>query len=145
MSISIPPLRNRGRDIALLADYFVAEYNKSKNRNIRIRPDVYRILLAYAWPGNVRQLENVIERAVNLTETEQIEVRHLPAVLSRDCAGPTPVANSLDAEIRNRALFLDALERANGNVRKAAETLGVNRRTFYRKLEKYSIDPARYR
>jgi transcriptional regulator of acetoin/glycerol metabolism len=145
MSISIPPLRSRGRDVALLADYFVAAYNKSKNRNIRIRPDVYDILFAYAWPGNVRQLENVIERAVNLTETDEIEVRHLPAILLRDRAEPAPAPHSLHAELRNRELFLEALESSNGNVRKAAERLGVNRRTFYRKLEKYAIDITHYR
>lgn len=157
LPIQVPPLAKRGRDICELADYFCTRY--SQGRKIKIRADVYPLLLKYDWPGNIRELENVIERAVNITDTSIItpsdlppEVTgikkqqfSLPSSLQQTEEQQTSSSHALKSEHQGKALILDSLEKSSGNVTEAAKLLGISRRTFYRKLDKFHISSDDYR
>jgi two-component system response regulator HydG len=144
--VHVPPLRARGNDILLLADYFLRRFAERSKKSINgIGHEAQRKLVAYNWPGNVRQLENVIERAVALTLTNQIEIVDLAeAVVTFD--GWSPSAQEADLE---NLLTLEQLERRHidmavrrygGNKTQAAKELGIDRRTIYRKLARYDGD-----
>lgn len=157
LPIQVPRLAQRGRDICELADYFCTRY--SQGRKIKIRADVYPLLLSYDWPGNIRELENVIERAANITDTNiitpsdlppevtgiQKQQFHLPSPLHQTEEQQTPSSHTLKNEHQGKALILDSLEKSSGNVTEAAKLLGISRRTFYRKLEKFHISSDDYR
>jgi DNA-binding NtrC family response regulator len=143
VQIHIPPLRARASDIPLLADHFVQGFAARSGKSISgFSPEAHRVLSAYDWPGNVRQLENVIERAVALTRGEQIQVDDLHERIVR-FNGTSPAADEVDLE---HVLSLDQLERRqieralrqnHGNKTRAAKALGIDRRTLYRKLDRY--------
>lgn len=78
LTVNVPPLRARGDDIALLANAFIEKYNMSKGKKLKISDEAMSLLLSYSWPGNIRELENAIERAVNITSGDTIQVAHLP-------------------------------------------------------------------
>lgn len=159
LNIQVPTLAERGNDVCQLADYFVKLYGS--HRGIKINPSVYTLLRKYNWPGNIRQLENVIERAVNITDTNLIEPAHLPLEIQQadpveGSASPlssermAASASSLSRphgpkDINSENVILDGLEKCGGNVTEAAKFLGVSRRTLYRKLDKYNIDYGKYR
>ena len=143
VQIHVPPLRARGNDVLLLAEHFVQRFaGRAHKRILSVSPEAQRKLLAYDWPGNVRQLENSIERAVALTRGEHIQPEDLPEkVQSFD--GWSRVAEDVDLE---NVLTLDQVERrqieralrqAHGNKTRAAKALGIDRRTLYRKLDRY--------
>ena len=157
-TINTPSLVTRGPgDIRVLADYFVKTYNHDKKDNITISPDAYALLEAYWWPGNIRQLENVIERAINLVEKEKaITLEQLPEdivhVLPRakntaieSEASALPARKPLNMKETEKILIIEALRKTNGNMTKAAAFLEMNLRTLYRKLDKYQIDLSLYR
>jgi DNA-binding NtrC family response regulator len=143
VQIHIPPLRARGNDVLLLAQLFVTKFAERVGKGvIGISSEAAKKLLEYDWPGNVRQLENSMERAVTLTRFEHITVDDLPERIRRYEGSQSPLGE-LDAE---HMLTLDQLERryiervlkaAQGNKTQAARLLGVDRRTLYRKLERY--------
>jgi len=148
VQIHVPPLRARGNDVLLLAQHFVRTFAERMGKGvIGISSEAAKKLLEYDWPGNVRQLENSMERAVTLTRFEQITVEDLPERITRHERAPLPVSD-VDAEY---ALTLDELERRyierilkvmQGNKTQAAKLLGVDRRTLYRKLERYEGETA---
>lgn len=160
-TIHTPSLRERGpQDIRLLADYFLTTHSRDKQRDFQLAPEVYPLLEGYLWPGNVRQLENVIERAVNLCEEDgRITAANLPEELTGDpgaarvpalspaarsvSRAPAPAALSV-AENEKR-LICATLEATGGNMTKAARMLDMNLRTLYRRLDKYEIEAADYR
>jgi DNA-binding NtrC family response regulator len=143
VQIHIPPLRARGNDVLLLAEHFIRKFSARAGKTITgISPEAQRRLLAYDWPGNVRQLENVLERGVALTRSEQIQEEDLPERLLRFVA-TVRVEDQVDLE---NVLTLDQLERRqierairqhHGNKTRAAKALAIDRRTLYRKLERY--------
>jgi two-component system response regulator HydG len=143
VQVTLPALRNRGGDVLLLAqhslDLCAARLGK---RVIGISHKAAERLLSYAWPGNVRELHNCIERAVALTAYDQIGVDDLPEKV-RDHRPTQLVLTSPDAselvslEEIERRYILHALEILRGNKALAAQVLGVDRRTLYRKLERY--------
>ena len=143
VQIHIPPLRARGNDIVLLAEHFLARFSQRSGKALaRISADAQRKLLAYDWPGNVRQLENTIERAVALSRGEELLVEDLPEKIAT-FSGWSPANDLIDLE---NTLTLDQLERRqiervlhrfHGNKTRAAIALGIDRRTLYRKLERY--------
>jgi len=148
--IFLPPLRDRGNDIILLADHFVLKYRKELGKPVkRISTAVIEAFLSHQWPGNVRELENCIERAVLLAEGESIEIIHLPPSLqtkSRD--GDAREAGgrlSSVIEAQERALILEALKETRGNQSKAAKLLGTTKRIMQYKIQKLKIDPSRFR
>ena len=148
--IQIPPLRARTGDVRLLAEYFLRKYVATlPSRGVEgFSPDAMAILEGYSWPGNVRQLENTVERAVYLADTPLISPADLPqevrdAVHSRAEAEPAPSGaadRALSIRQGERERIEQALHQTHGNVKQAAELLEISRRTLYRKLDLYQID-----
>jgi DNA-binding NtrC family response regulator len=140
VDVHLPPLRERPEDLPLLIQHFVDKSAQSSQAK-RLSPETLRMLLNYPWPGNVRELENIIERALVLCHGEDITPEDLPAHLK----GSTPPILTLhDALLRRRSLSdierdytLLALEFTDGKKKEAAELLGIDRKTLYRKLEEY--------
>jgi transcriptional regulator with PAS, ATPase and Fis domain len=133
--LDVPPLRDRGADIGLLIDYFFDHFRHQHGRpTLKLSPAAREKLLAYQWPGNVRQLRNVMDSAVVLCEGQQIEVGDLGL---RDTGGGE--LESLNIEYWERRLIGDALNRTGGNVPEAARLLGIGRATLYRKIEQYGV------
>lgn len=143
--ISIPPLRERGEDILLLADHFASVYCRRSNKPVMtLSESARRALAAYRWPGNVRELENAIERAVVVSDSVKIELDDLPreiveAVSDKE-AGPGPQA--VEGTLREREIesIARALREAGGNKKLAAKRLGIHYATLYRKIKQYGLE-----
>ena len=133
-SIALPPLRERGADVLLLADYFVKKYCQLHDKNIqRISTPAIDMLSAYHWPGNVRELENVIERAVIVSTADVIEGKDLPPTLQmKDIALQGKRNDSFENLVAayERTLILDALKDTGGNQTEAAKVLGTTKLSF---------------
>src|SRR5262249_52237692 len=142
--IELPPLRARRDDIPTLVDHFLARYSEQYEVAPQaIAPDALAALVAHPWPGNIRQLQNAIERAFALSAADVITLADLPPT-SRDQPAATPVQETTgtiptlaDSE---RQLIAAALRRANGNKNEAARLLGIDRQRLYRKIEKYGLE-----
>lgn len=156
ISITIPPLRNRVKDIRLLFQYFLNKIGQDRGSKFCIEPAVIECLERFDWPGNVRELQNVVERAISLTEAEVITIAHLPAEVS---APQRPVQSQAQALLlpalqenfgrEQRRKLLDAAERqqilmllskCGGNISVVARELGFSRNTLYRKMRLYAIE-----
>jgi DNA-binding NtrC family response regulator len=146
--IHIPPLRERGDDILLLAEHFRVLYSERLGKPTEpLATEVSQVLLGYAYPGNVRELKNIIERAVILAESPRIELRHLPQrVLALGRKGPLPPAWPLEVvpgvdslvDVEER-MIRQAMNRA-GNVRtEAAKLLGISRYQLLRRMQKFGM------
>lgn len=134
--LHLPPLRDRGEDIERLVDYFLDHYRVERGRpNLKLSENARGQLLNYRWPGNVRQLRNVIDSAVVLADDNEIHPRDLGL---RD-SGSEPL-DSLQIEHWERKLIVEALKRSGGSVPDAAKLLGIGRATLYRKIEIYGIE-----
>jgi DNA-binding NtrC family response regulator len=138
IDIEIPPLRERREDIPLLIQHFIAKLGKDSKKKVSgVSEDALRILLNYPWPGNIRELENVIQRAITLGQHEMVLPEDLPPLMTRETEG-----DALEKALKMR-YTVDQLEKeyikrvlieAGGNKSKAAEFLGLDRKTLYRKL-----------
>jgi transcriptional regulator with PAS, ATPase and Fis domain len=139
--IRVPALRDRGADVIALARRFVARFAEQMGRRVQgLTPDVARQLMSFPWPGNVRQLENVIERAVALARFELIRLEDLPDDV-RSCSVRVPTTETPSSELPTLEEFEtryihQVLQIAHGNKTQAAEILGIDRRTLYRRLER---------
>jgi Nif-specific regulatory protein len=146
--LRMPPLRERGGDIVLLADHFTECYAASTGRPVsRISTPALDLLTSYHWPGNVRELQNAIERAVILSTDGVIHAYHLPPSLqSADSTGTGP-ASTLDAALARleRELLVESLKIEAGNAAAAARRLGVSERRMGLALKRYGIDWRRFR
>ncbi|HEX2880725.1 MAG TPA: sigma-54 dependent transcriptional regulator [Polyangiaceae bacterium] len=146
LHLDLPPLRIRGNDVLLLAQHFVERFAGAAGRHITgISSPAAAKLLAYAWPGNVRELQNCIERAVALAQYDLIAVEDLPERI-RDyrqtrlvIAGDDP-SEFVPIEEMERRYIIRVLEAMGGNKTLAARTLGLDRTTLYRKLERFGLD-----
>jgi DNA-binding NtrC family response regulator len=162
LKIVLPPLRERPEDILLFASYFIEDFNKMLGRNVRrIAPDVQRMLRAYSWPGNIRELKNVIERAMILSNSDELSAEHFP----QEMMGSSATDKPQDMEMRDpweawldehpsspvsledinerveQHLIRWALETAHHNRTRAAELLGLSKVDRLRYLmRKYSIE-----
>jgi Nif-specific regulatory protein len=133
--LRVPPLRERSTDINLLLDYFLDHFRKQHGRhNLGITDRARQKLLGYHWPGNVRQLRNVIDSAVVLAEGSEIDVDDLGL---RDAGGAE--METLELEVWERRLIGEALRRTAHNVPEAAGLLGIGRATLYRKIDQYGL------
>jgi len=143
VTVEIPPLRDRAGDILLLAQHFLQRDSGAGSKGLRaFAPSAAEKLMSYAWPGNVRELENCVERAVALARFDQITVEDLPEkvrayqsdrfVVATDDATAVVTLDELE-----RRYIQQVLRLAGGNKSRAAELLGLDRRTLYRKLDRY--------
>ena len=147
--IFLPPLRERGNDIILLADHFVLKYSKELKKPVkRITSAVIEAFLSHPWPGNVRELENCIERAVLLAKGQSIEMMHLPPSLQikgHDDPGKDPGKLGAVIGAQERSMIIEALKEARGNQSQAARLLGTTKRIVQYKIRKLGIDPAKFK
>ena len=151
IQIKLPPLRDRKEDIPILAGHFLKKYSEELNKNIlKTSPEALQILLNYEYPGNVRELQNIIERAVALESNQELTVHNLSSYLSEQ---PLLRKGPIDIEIPNegidlekmvedleRTLLLKALDKTKGIKKKAAELLRINFRSMRYRLEKYGLN-----
>lgn len=134
--LHVPPLRERGSDVGRLIDHFLDHFGRAHGRpGIRLSDAARSKLVSYAWPGNVRQLRNTIDSAVVMAAGPRIEAGDL---MLQDVGGQE--LDTLEIEVWERKLILEALKRTGGNVPEAAKLLGIGRATLYRKLEQYGIE-----
>ncbi len=140
--IHLPPLRERREDIPLLVEHFVQEYSRIYGVEAKwVTPEAVQRLVEYAWPGNIRELQNAIERAFALSSQPQITPNDLPAALLRTAdTAPADVGEPMTLEEGERRNILAALQRSGGNKNEAARILGIDRQRLYRKIEKYGLD-----
>ena len=147
-TIFLPALRERKADILLLAEHFLARYEREYDKQIkRISTPAIDMLSSYHFPGNVRELENAIERAVLACDSNVIHGHHLPPTLQTAEFSGTMTDVSLDAAIEayERDLISDALKSSRGKIAKAARMLGSTERIIAYKIKKYGIDPKRFK
>lgn len=134
-TITIPPLRERREDLPLLSNYFLKKYSHNLKKNItEFSRRAMDRLVRYSWPGNIRELENAIERAVVVGSPPSIDIKDLPVGLED---GTRPTIESLDEMEKNQIILI--LKRTGGNIAKAAKILGINRSTLYNKINKYNL------
>ena len=142
VTIALPPLRERLDDIPLLAEFFLRKYAQEIGKQVeRISPEAMALLCGYAWPGNVRELEHAIERAVILTQNPTLLPQDFPPEIQASSGrhgGPAAPVLPLREMERRHLLF--ALEQSKGNRKRAAEWLGITRRTLYRMAARHGID-----
>jgi DNA-binding NtrC family response regulator len=145
LSIDVPPLRERRDDIPVLIDYFLKKHTKNTSRLITgLTPETRKLMVDYSWPGNVRQLESAIERAILLAEGDKITLEDLPTEVRQDVGPASEGAFKLPAEGINfedveRNLITQAMEQTDYNITKAAKLLGLTFRTLQYRLEKFGI------
>src|SRR5918911_2261807 len=146
IALHLPPLRQRREDIPLLAEYFLQRAAQMRGESAKVlAPDALEVLQEYGWPGNVRELENALERAVILTTGDTIGVPALPQRITErkaeplvaDRSPPNPTLEAIE-----RAYILWVLQSEGGNKTRAAEALGIDPSTLYRKLSRYGVEPA---
>lgn len=138
VSIPMPPLRERREDIPLLAAYFLAESSKKCKRRVTgISEDARRLMCAYDWPGNVRQLENAIERAVVMGSTELIEVGDLPKTIMESKATAKDYRETITEA--KRELITKTLQQTGGNYTEAAKLLGMHANNLHRLVRRLKI------
>lgn len=152
LNILLPPLRDRLEDIPPLAEHFIVIYSAYMHKNIKgISAEAMNILKSYSWPGNIRELENIIERAINLTQADLISINELPVELTtapmyeENHAAVEQEKNSRQADHKLKNHLLHLLEQENGNVQKVAQILNIPASTLYRKFKKYHIHSKDYR
>ncbi len=143
--IELPPLRRRKEDIPLLVNQFIGRFNRLHNKKIRgISPEALSLLMAHEWQGNVRELENVIERSFILCSGDTIEIAHLPEELTMHATSQSRRAHiKATHDMLEAETIRLALERNNYNRTAAARDLGIHKSTLFRKLKRLGIDVPR--
>lgn len=157
--IWLPPLRQRKEDIPLLVEHFMNVFNHKLSKAVKnISTQAMELLIRYDYPGNVRELRNIIERAMILTYGDSITVDHLPEVLTRDdktCLDASPQVPRNDEELKvaklnaqmdvERAFLIDILSRCHGNISEAARRANMNRSWLSQLIKRHGIDPNQFR
>ncbi|MEJ7861150.1 MAG: sigma-54 dependent transcriptional regulator [Pyrinomonadaceae bacterium] len=144
LSIELPPLRTRRSDVPVLIDYFLAKHTRNTDRKVSLDAQSKRLLLDYSYPGNVRQLESALERAVLLCENNTITVEDLPPEMIQSSSLTSSSTNlfelppnGVNFEDVERSLISQAMERTDNNITKSAKLLGLTFRTLQYRLEKF--------
>jgi transcriptional regulator with GAF, ATPase, and Fis domain len=142
-SIYLPSLRERKEDIPLLADHFL----EGMENPVKLSPESLQILTAYSWPGNIRELQNTLERAAVLTDTGMIDPPHLAVHIRDDLPAkvlqsPDLTQSGIDKRLEEieKGLIIEALNRSGGVQVKAAEILGINQRSLWHRIKKLGVD-----
>jgi len=146
--VFIPPLRERLNDIPGLADHFISIFNNKNNRLIkRVSASAIDMLMVYHWPGNIRELQNCIERACILSSDDVIRGVNLPPTLQTALSSHTAMSGTLEAVLDKveKQMLHDTLINTKGNLVRAAEILGITERMMGIRIKKHDIDPRRYK
>ena len=151
-SIQLPLLKDRSEDLYELTNHFLAKYNKELHKNVSISPEVIGLLKNHSWPGNIRELENVIAQAVILAEKDVLEPKHLPAGLAGEMGEVSLDEDASQEKRRGISSQLDAiesevirkaLEEENWNQTRTAKKLGLKRTSLQYKMQKYGLQKPR--
>jgi DNA-binding NtrC family response regulator len=146
LSFQIPPLRDRGEDVPLIARHFCEELGRTYGREVRLSEEAERLLSAYPWPGNIRELRNVLERAILLEPGDELGAAAFSVLLGASAAAEAPAGTfrlpqaGIDLGEVEKNLIRQALERTGGNRTRAAALLGLTRDTLRYRLEKFGLD-----
>jgi transcriptional regulator with GAF, ATPase, and Fis domain len=147
-NVHLPPLRDRGDDVLLLADAFIRTLApKMGKTDVTLSRDASELLRRHPWPGNIRELQNAIERSLITCEGTLVTATHLAVPLPSERIGPPrqpepvrPAASSVDLHELERTAIIDALQRTHGHKARAAQLLGLTRFQLYSRLKRYDID-----
>jgi DNA-binding NtrC family response regulator len=145
LSIDVPPLRERHEDIPVLIDFFLKKHTRNTSRLVRgLTSETKKLMLDYGWPGNVRQLESAIERAILLCESDLITIEDLPLEVRQEASPAAQGAfklppEGISFEDVERDLIMQAMEQTDYNITKSAKLLGLTFRTLQYRLEKFGI------
>jgi two-component system response regulator HydG len=141
VKLVVPPLKERGDDILLLSDHFLKKFAEKNRKNIKgFTSDALKMLVAYPWPGNIRELENTVERAVILLTGDRISPKELPPAISGiryASSEGKPESTALTLDTIEKNAILNALKLSDGNKSEAARILGINRKTLHTRLKTY--------
>lgn len=142
VQIRLPPLRDRRQDLPLLLSHFLRQFSKENTRELEgFTPDALEALTRYTWPGNIRELRNVVERMVVLSRGDKLTLRDVPAEVKE--GGPAkpkgPLRNATSMQEAEKQMIKQALVDQKGNRTRAAEQLGISRRTLHRKLHEFDL------
>ena len=144
VSLELPPLRARKDDIPLLVAHYLEQFSKENGREMGISPEAMEALTAYRWPGNIRELRNCVERMVVLNREKMIGIDSVPLEIREQMTPGITQATVLpvtcDLERNEKMLIIKALNECDGNRTRAAEKLGISRRTLLRKMKTFSIE-----
>jgi transcriptional regulator with PAS, ATPase and Fis domain len=141
-SISVPPLRERREDISQLANFFLRNLDVPEKLSVA----ALQMLIGYAWPGNIRELKNVLEQAIVFSERNTIEPKHLPENIIKQ--SPESLVNNLNNEVSlderliilEKEMIINALRKTGYVQVKAATALGINQRSLWHRIRKHNID-----
>ena len=142
VTINVPPLRERKTDISLMVNAFLKESNQENSKNVsHIDPEVMERLVNYNWPGNARELKNVLESIVVMSTSDRIELTDLPAnIRGMESSEPSTIIHpGMSMEEIEKEAIRKALQDTNGNRTRTAEILKIGLRTLHRKIQKYGL------
>jgi len=142
VKITLPPLSDRRDDIPLLIEHFINKFNRKMNRNISgVSEDVLSLLMQYDYPGNIRELENIIEHAFVMLKDGKIQPHHLPPELLKSRSDrATDKSQKRPLQAGEKDIIVETLKKHQGNRQATAEELGIHRATLWRKMQKYEIE-----
>jgi two-component system response regulator AtoC len=139
VTINVPPLRERIADLPLLFDYFLQRHSRRMGKTIAVHADLLQTLAGYSWPGNVRELENIVERAITLNTTGILTSQDFSEHLRESKRTMTVFPRELlPLQEIERQYILHVVQRCDGNMTRAADVLGIDRRTLYRMVERWN-------
>ena len=141
VSINLPPLKQRGSDVQLLARTFIAGIAREHGRTVRaVAPEFYQSLAAYDWPGNIRELRHAVESAITMMEADELRREHLPQRVCCTASPPVPPPQSMfNLEAMQKDTIHQAYVHYQGNISKMSRALGIGRNTLYTKLRKFGL------
>ncbi|SDD02078.1 DNA-binding transcriptional response regulator, NtrC family, contains REC, AAA-type ATPase, and a Fis-type DNA-binding domains [Algoriphagus faecimaris] len=140
VEIFLPPLRERQDDIPNLANHFLKQYAQKYRKNFKgFRATAMELLQRYPWPGNIRELQHAIERAIIMAEGDELDSRDFFFLSAKPASEKAPASNTLNLDDMERSTIQRAIDKNGGNISKAAKELGLTRASLYRRLEKYGL------
>jgi len=140
VEIFLPPLRDRQDDIPLLAEHFLKSYAQKYRKDFKgFKPTAMQLLQRYNWPGNIRELQHAIERAIIMAEGDELDSRDFFFLSSKPTNDKISNANTLNLDDVEKNVIQKAIDKNGGNISKAAKELGLTRASLYRRLEKYGL------
>ena len=140
--IEVPPLRERKEDIPDLCNYFLKEFGKEKRQSLSISPEAMSVLQSYDYPGNIRELKNIIERLTVLVPSAMVQAWDLPSDIRseyREERRNIPLKLADAVAMAEKACIVNALKESNGNKTEASRLMGISRKNLWEKLKMYQM------